>query len=357
MSKLSIKSTSRILAIAASLAYAGNVMAQVSVHVNANKSCMLWLFNNTDINTQYYCEGKTPLTNRGSCTINMPAGKYQFAYGGHGGFDIRVWSDGTVKYQRTPPKEKGLIFGSNTIQFDTLPITLKENGFPGTFSIEGEVVTDSCSDAPKNTIHITRGANFKVNGEWPNSPSGHVTGGSMFRVEKGMLESAWVGDHAFSGDRAKNSISPNPNYWLKAPTPEREVPINRNMIVVSKGACPTGYKVWNRAKGRFLLAEGWYYHDDNREYIKAKIGRRRDKEDLGGEARHKLLPDEAGPHKHESIGFVKLRPENKGNARFGRPEKGDHYSYDKPTLTKPAGGGDPHNNIPPYIAVNFCEAE
>ena len=77
----------------------------------------------------------------------------------------------------------------------------------------------------------------------------------------------------------------------------------------------------------------------------------------GGEAKHKLLEEEMPSHKHnEKYGNVVWVDDNGS----GSSARGNIVTYNqtrtaKTNETSLAGGGQPHNNIPPYYAVYMWE--
>ena len=100
---------------------------------------------------------------------------------------------------------------------------------------------------------------------------------------------------------------------------------------------------WEQIKDTFLLAAGSTYEAGA----------------TGGEATHKLTENEMPSHKHSPVYF------GSGTKRVGLSggTAGDDYSYYKISYadtsgyrgtsftTEAAGGGEAHNNMPPYLAV------
>lgn len=69
---------------------------------------------------------------------------------------------------------------------------------------------------------------------------------------------------------------------------------------------------------------------------------------IGGEAAHTLTVEELAPHKHDMVGngTILRSPYNRTIERG----KGDlSYSFE----TEETGGGQPHNNMPPYMALFY----
>lgn len=90
---------------------------------------------------------------------------------------------------------------------------------------------------------------------------------------------------------------------------------------------------WERIKDQFLLAAG-------DKYAAGKTG---------GEATHTLTENEIPAHRH-SIWFPNAGGEQ--SAAIGYPEAGSKNTwYAEASKTAGAGGGEAHNNMPPYLSV------
>ena len=93
--------------------------------------------------------------------------------------------------------------------------------------------------------------------------------------------------------------------------------------------------VWEQIKDRFLLSSGDTYH----------IG------DTGGEATHKLTVDEIPSHNHRQTvtasrsGSGSTYVSWNANNLFGNRDTGARNTLN-------TGGGQAHNNMPPYIVVS-----
>ncbi len=94
-----------------------------------------------------------------------------------------------------------------------------------------------------------------------------------------------------------------------------------------------GGGTWVQIQGRFLLAASTAYKPGT----------------TGGEATHMLTEQEMPNHRH-----VIYAPNDGGeeNAAIGFPEAGSKNTYyAEASKTEAAGGGQAHNNMPPYLAV------
>ena len=90
---------------------------------------------------------------------------------------------------------------------------------------------------------------------------------------------------------------------------------------------------WERIQDRFLLASGSTYSAGS----------------IGGEDSHTLTIDEMPMHSHDITGSVSV----KQLSNFIPNTKGmDWYLYYGDDSSGETGGSQPHNNMPPYLAVN-----
>lgn len=122
------------------------------------------------------------------------------------------------------------------------------------------------------------------------------------------------------------------NEWLQMVYPVGSIYISTSDIY------PTdifGFGVWERIKDTFLLASGDTYQAGS----------------VGGEDAHTLTVNEIPSHNHEYKRHAFYRDETD-------PDAGeDVYGVSNKTLsayvgtTGNVGGGQPHNNMPPYLAV------
>lgn len=89
---------------------------------------------------------------------------------------------------------------------------------------------------------------------------------------------------------------------------------------------------WERLKDRFLLAAGDTYAAGA----------------AGGEAAHTLTTGEMPSHTHQWSGYVWMKSDGVRDEDYRTPIDGNDV-WSSSMLS--AGGGAPHNNMPPYLAV------
>ena len=92
--------------------------------------------------------------------------------------------------------------------------------------------------------------------------------------------------------------------------------------------------VWEQIKDTFLLSAGDTYTAGN----------------TGGEATHTLTVDEIPSHRHPGL-TVTEQPANIGNGNSGIGLNYSGSNGGSPLATAFAGGGQAHNNMPPYLVV------
>lgn len=90
---------------------------------------------------------------------------------------------------------------------------------------------------------------------------------------------------------------------------------------------------WEQIKDRFLLACGEKYTNG----------------EIGGEAEHTLTVDEIPSHKHSLKGA--LTGETKNITNTGNDWAQTTTNWQQDTYISSTGGGQPHNNLPPYLAI------
>lgn len=145
------------------------------------------------------------------------------------------------------------------------------------------------------------------------------------------------------------------------------------IIVASTLACADlgiGWTNFEEGMGRFIVGAGnhhntWFSEIEPTKAIALSIYapintpkmNQNIKDSIGGEEAHKLIPTEMPRHQHNSWGEKEDAKEwPYGTASSKQLGNGSPYDFDNPFfLTSPAGGNQPHNNIPPYVALYFCK--
>lgn len=94
---------------------------------------------------------------------------------------------------------------------------------------------------------------------------------------------------------------------------------------------------WQRIKGHFLLAADDTYPAGS----------------TGGEAEHTLTVDEMPSHRHNLYGA--LTGKNEAISNTGNNWAQTTTGWDVSKWIKDTGGGQPHNNMPPYRSVYIWE--
>lgn len=91
------------------------------------------------------------------------------------------------------------------------------------------------------------------------------------------------------------------------------------------------FGTWEQIEDRFLLAAGSSYTSGS----------------TGGEATHKLTVNEMPSHTHMAKGWAAVVDGSGSYKTLGAEGVSRTYSPD------PTGGGQAHNNMPPYLVVNI----
>ena len=112
--------------------------------------------------------------------------------------------------------------------------------------------------------------------------------------------------------------------------------------------CPPGWQEYKDGEGRFIVGVGRHtLHDEyGQEVTELVFG-----EKNGGRT-HKLSIPEMPKHTHTykfSSGYNSPKHTDSSSDEFGMK--------DRENMTGAAGGNMPHNNMPPYIALYFCQIE
>ena len=135
-----------------------------------------------------------------------------------------------------------------------------------------------------------------------------------------------------------------------------------------QSACPPGWSFYEPAGGRMIVGAGehdnkWFSENEGKaqsipvyqgysQEIYTGRAETKDSRATGGEVKHKLTVAEMPTHFHIEV----LGAGAPGNGTgVGIAAQG---VQNVPAFqTQPAGSGDPHNNMPPFIALYFCKKE
>lgn len=92
---------------------------------------------------------------------------------------------------------------------------------------------------------------------------------------------------------------------------------------------------WTRIQDRFLLCAGTTYAAGT----------------TGGEANVTLTINQMPSHAHQAVGYNEAIPEGSGNFLALGRRTSDSPNVELQNAIETAGGNQPHNNMPPYLAV------
>ena len=115
------------------------------------------------------------------------------------------------------------------------------------------------------------------------------------------------------------------------------------------GACPKGWSLFEPARGRFIIGAGRHGDSDLKNHPSFK-----DDQDqaIGGQQETKLSDKNIPSHNHKWI--------HNSKRQAGASEHGSvtmHEMYDKIKDRRGVDDGEPFDNMPPYVALYFCEKE
>ena len=92
---------------------------------------------------------------------------------------------------------------------------------------------------------------------------------------------------------------------------------------------------WSRVTNRFLIGSGGTYSTGV----------------TGGETSVTLTVDQTPNHTHEAVGYNEGNPASSGNFLALGRRTSDSPNVELRNAINPTGGGQPHNNMPPYRAA------
>ena len=123
-------------------------------------------------------------------------------------------------------------------------------------------------------------------------------------------------------------------------------------IAYFSGACPEGWQVYVNAAGHFILSSGNYQGLYDSAPVTYSSG------STGGEAKTTLDVQHLPPHDHSNGAYNQmlwLGPGRCAPSFADKPGWPDITST--PSQILPAGGDQPHNNLPQYLALVACQKQ
>ncbi|WP_009547978.1 phage tail protein [Crocosphaera subtropica] len=121
---------------------------------------------------------------------------------------------------------------------------------------------------------------------------------------------------------------------------------SKAIIPFNSNECPSGWSDYSQSAGRFIIGVG-----QGSNLTERRLG------DLGGTEKHMLTVDEIPQHYHNYEDYHYYDQEI-GDPNYQTPQ-GDETGILKyrEGQTTEIGGGKPHENIPPFVALKYCEKE
>ena len=109
--------------------------------------------------------------------------------------------------------------------------------------------------------------------------------------------------------------------------------------------CPEGWSPFRAGRGRFIVGAG------KGENLSSRPARA-----VGGEEMHKLTIEEMSRHQHVTqLGSIKVASDP--NSTTQAVVAGGNSPKPRNLGTNGMGASEPHNNMPPYIALYFCKKD
>lgn len=118
------------------------------------------------------------------------------------------------------------------------------------------------------------------------------------------------------------------------------------VVAFNLAECPLGWREYETAAGRFIVGTGSHSDFDRYGLALPEL----QLEDEGGSRTHKLSVAEMPAHTHTyTFSSGHNSPEHVDYSE-------DEFGYkNRAPETSSTGNGQPHNNMPPYVALRFCE--
>lgn len=127
------------------------------------------------------------------------------------------------------------------------------------------------------------------------------------------------------------ALRPPPEVKVEPPPP---VPSGA-VLAFDQESCPEGWEDFNSGAGRVVIGVGKSQGLTERKHL-----------DVGGSETHLLTIDEMPAHDHGGLWG--------GGESMAGMNNGDRYHTAGHNKIRSDGGGKPHNNMPPFIALRLC---
>ena len=131
----------------------------------------------------------------------------------------------------------------------------------------------------------------------------------------------------------------------------------KNMIAAfnsteGAGACPSGWKLFEPASGRFIVGAGKTKNlDMNGKALSHHPSfSEDDAKAVGGEEAHKLTIAEMPSHQHG----IRRTQGKAGDGKYPDWASMGNQLVQVVGESEPAGGDQPHNTMPPFVALYYC---
>lgn len=143
--------------------------------------------------------------------------------------------------------------------------------------------------------------------------------------------------------------------WPVLSQPNADFPVPSGAVIAFDKNCPLGWEPFQLLAGRIPLGAGKGNKDEGSSLLTPRnIG------ESGGTEKHQLTWAQMPKHHHrgDRVPWGTLRWKWGGVGEYwahneGKDGKGKKV-YEKYN-TEPAGGNEPHNNMPPYYVMQYCK--
>lgn len=124
--------------------------------------------------------------------------------------------------------------------------------------------------------------------------------------------------------------------------------------------CPKGWQLFAPAAGRVVVGANLLADKEGESIInedsKGNLLTVRRLMDQGGSESHKLTLAELPPHNHHNGAYkYLLRKTGQGTYSGASDNTRNEPNLYTAAALKPAGNGKPHNNMPPFVALYYCQ--